>query len=94
MKRNLLLLFMLLGLGLSACKQEESTNPQTEEETFVLNNEKFNVNDTKIKFSMLLGIPFEDLTFVKDSIAFHRKGYNDLYKLEPFMSNIKLMKLK
>lgn len=90
----MLLLCLLLGLNLVACKQEENLHPQTVEETFVMNNEKFSVSDTRIKFSMLLGIPIDDLTFVKDSIAFRRKGYNDLYQLEPFMSNIKIMKLR
>ena len=46
MKRNLLLLFMLLGLGLSACKQEESSINSNNRFLFILSyNDIFKYNN-------------------------------------------------
>lgn len=89
MKKYLLFITML-GLGFSGCKKEDGVRP--DQDTFELNNEKFDIEETKKLFSTLVGLPKEELTFVKDSLGFRYKNIEHIHKIEPFMEDLKELK--
>ncbi|MGE8376706.1 MAG: hypothetical protein ACN6PN_00095 [Sphingobacterium sp.] len=89
MKRYLMFI-ALLGLGFGACKKEQAAEPN--QDTFELKNEKFNIEETKKLFSMLVGLPKEDLTFVRDSLGFRYKNIEHIHKIEPFMEDLRELK--
>lgn len=89
MKRYLLFI-ALLGLGFGGCKKEDSVKPN--QDTFELNNEKFDIEETKKLFSILVGLPKEELTFVKDSLGFKYKNIEHIHKIEPFLEDLKELK--
>lgn len=94
--KRILFLFMILGLGLSSCKKNDSsTNELKNEETFILNGEIFAVADVKKRMCLILQIDESEFTFVPDSIGFYRKRYGDtfIYKIEPMIEAIKQVKL-
>ncbi|WP_286752472.1 MULTISPECIES: hypothetical protein [Sphingobacterium] len=89
MKRYLLFI-ALLGLGFGACKKEQAAEP--DQDSFVLKNERFSIEETKKLFSILVGLPKDDLTFVKDSLGFRYKNIEHIHKIEPFMEDLKELK--
>ncbi|WP_164121926.1 MULTISPECIES: hypothetical protein [Sphingobacterium] len=87
---------VLIGLGLTSCKKNVTANDEPIiEETVTINGEIFNVEDVKTKMSLIFNIDKAEFTFVRDSLGFKRRGYNDtdIYKIEPIIEEIKKLKL-
>lgn len=94
--RKLLYVLIALGLGLGACKKNSTTNDdKIDENTVAIKGEVFIVEDVKTKMALIFGIDKSEFTFVRDSLGFKRKGYDDtdIYKIEPMIEEIKKVKL-
>ncbi len=85
-------LLMLLLLGLSSCKKDETFN---EMETFVINGETFSVSETRMRLAVILDIDENRLTYIPEKVAFKLDTRNDqdLIYIEPIIESIKNVKL-
>ncbi len=85
-------LLMLLLLGLSSCKKDETFN---EMETFVINGETFSVSDTRMRLAVILDIDENRLTYIPEKVAFKLDTRNDqdLIYIEPIIESIKNVKV-
>ncbi|GEM67121.1 hypothetical protein SMI01S_07270 [Sphingobacterium mizutaii NBRC 14946 = DSM 11724] len=83
---------MLLLLGLSSCKKDETFN---EMETFVINGETFSVSETRMRLAVILDIDENRLTYIPEKVAFKLDTRNDqdLIYIEPIIESIKNVKL-
>lgn len=92
--KKIIYLFMILLLGLSSCKKNDTYfEADTKEETFVLNGETFKVNETTKRFALILQIDEKRLSFVSDSIAYTLdSNLNRLIYIEPIIESIKNVK--
>lgn len=85
-------LLMLLLLGLSSCKKDETFN---EMETFVINGETFIVSETRMRLAVILDIDENRLTYIPEKVAFKLDTRNDqdLIYIEPIIESIKNVKV-
>ncbi len=85
-------LLMLLLLGLSSCKKDETFN---EMETFVINGETFSVSETRMRLAVILDIDENRLTYIPEKVAFKLDTRNDqdLIYIEQIIESIKNVKL-
>ncbi len=85
-------LLMLLLLGLSSCKKDETFN---EMETFVINGETFSVSETRMRLAVILDIDENRLTYIPEKVAFKLDTRNDqdLIYIEPIIESIKNVKV-
>ncbi|WP_313515268.1 hypothetical protein [Sphingobacterium sp.] len=90
--KKLMYLLMLLLLGLSSCKKDETFN---EMETFVINGETFSVSDTRMRLAVILDIDENRLTYIPEKVAFKLDTRNDqdLIYIEPIIESIKNVKV-
>ncbi|SDK97173.1 Uncharacterised protein [Sphingobacterium mizutaii] len=90
--KKLMYLLMLLLLGLSSCKKDETFN---EMETFVINGETFSVSETRMRLAVILDIDENRLTYIPEKVAFKLDTRNDqdLIYIEPIIESIKNVKL-
>lgn len=84
-----------LLLGLSSCKKSDSAiGKKIDDETFVLNGERFNIKETTKKLSLILNVDENRLTFNKDSIAYTLAPYEGhLMYIEEIIESIKNVQL-
>lgn len=85
-------LLMLLLLGLSSCKKDETFN---EMETFVINGETFSVSETRMRLAVILDIDENRLTYIPEKVAFklYTRNDQDLIYIEPIIESIKNVKV-
>lgn len=85
-------LLMLLLLGLSSCKKDETFN---EMETFVINGETFSVSENRMRLAVILDIDENRLTYIPEKVAFKLDTRNDqdLIYIEPIIESIKNVKV-
>ncbi len=85
-------LLMLLLLGLSSCKKDDTFN---EMETFVINGETFSVSETRMRLAVILDIDENRLTYIPEKVAFKLDTRNDedLIYIEPIIESIKNVKV-
>ncbi len=85
-------LLMLLLLGLSSCKKDETFN---EMETFVINGETFSVSETRMRLAVILDIDENRLTYIPEKVAIKLDTRNDqdLIYIEPIIESIKNVKV-
>ncbi|WP_185211807.1 MULTISPECIES: hypothetical protein [Sphingobacterium] len=90
--KKLMYLLMLLLLGLSSCKKDETFN---EMETFVINGETFSVSETRMRLAVILDIDENRLTYIPEKVAFKLDTRNDqdLIYIEPIIESIKNVKV-
>lgn len=81
--KKLLIIGLIAGLGLCSCQKDTTSISETkDQEIFVLNGEKFNINDVHSKLALITGIDKDQFTFAPDSLAFALSNkYNDEYSL-------------
>lgn len=94
MKRNLLL-YLLLGLGLSACNKDDSAKPNTEltqENTVLIKGEEYTVDFVIKTISQISKIPVADLYYDETSHAV-KITYSTLeFQLDLFADDLKRIK--
>ncbi len=90
--KKLMYLLMLLLLGLSSCKKDDTFN---EMETFVINGETFSVSETRMRLAVILDIDENRLTYIPEKVAFKLDTRNDedLIYIEPIIESIKNVKV-
>jgi len=90
--KKLMYLLMLLLLGLSSCKKDETFN---EMETFVINGETFSVSETRMRLAVILDIDENRLTYIPEKVAIKLDTRNDqdLIYIEPIIESIKNVKV-
>lgn len=84
--RNILLLFMLLGLGLSSCekKEESPTSEEKKMETLTIKGRTFSRAFLFNLMSQATGVDINLLTFDQKTEAFYRPGYDDPILVERY----------
>lgn len=78
MKRNLLLLFMLLGLGLSACKKDDVENKKDPlNESLKINGKIYTILYLRDEMARNLGVESKSLIYHKEDTTFSSINYSE-----------------
>lgn len=87
--KNILLLLMLLGLGLSSCKKDENNPIQTE--MVEVNGKSYSVEFLRNAMAKELNEPAKNLVFHKEELAFTVYNYpNTKWSIIRLIESLKL----